>query len=499
LNRTVRTVVLGLLFLCACPDLVAQNQVPFNQRDDQYRLLGLKRAREAYTMARAEYERQKDLFERDLLTQAALERSRSMYADAEVNYQQSLLAVLFEQQYVSILEAVKYQGEDGRKRVRLKVANMSGGSAEFRQLVEVDDELFRSLQPDVVHNVYVSILNSDGAIISQPYEAKIEELHYGKPKTLDFAMLQDLDAVTVYLIYSNGTERNFKVFLQKDATADQVYVQSEQFSQEVPLGKTASFDLTLELFSGGSDTYSLDVVNLPDQIGRYFTDGSGRARLSQLKFTESSRTKAAALEVTLPDRPTDMVQMDQPITFYALVIPRTQRRELGEIGSRTWTEDEIVALGAGYVRLELVPRGKGELLVRAPLLYHSIEAGDEVRTRIDLYNEGSHRIDQLEFDVELPLGWSRALAPDRMATLDIGEEKPLELTLVPPEEVAEGKYDIRLRITGLSDNQPIASEDKTFTVEVRAGSNIAGTMIILLLLVGVVGGVVVFAIRLSRR
>jgi uncharacterized membrane protein len=491
--------VFGLLLLSACPELGAQSQVPFNQRDDQYRLLGLKRAREAYNMARAEYERQKDLFDRDLLTQAALERARSMYADAEVNYQQSLLAVLFEQQYVSILEAVKYQGDDGRKRVRLKVANMSGGSAEFRQLVEVDDELFRSLQPDVVHNVYVSILNSEGAIISQPYEAKIDELRFGQPKTLDFAMLQDLDAVTVYLIYSNGTERNFKVFLQKDATADQVIVQSEQFSQEVPLGKTASFDLTLELFSGGSDTYSLDVVNLPEQIGRYFTDGSGRARLSQLKFTESSRTKGAALEVTLPDRPTDMVQMDRPIAFYALVIPRSERRELGDIGNRTWTEEEIAALGVGYVRLELVPRGKGELLVRAPLLFHSIQSGDEVSARVDLYNEGSHRIDQLEFDVELPLGWSRTLDPDRIATLDIGQEKKLELLLVPPEEVAEGKYDIRLRITGLSDNQPIASEDKTFTVEVRADSNIAGTMIVLLLLVGVVGGVVVFAIRLSRR
>ena len=116
MNRLLLLLILAAGLVFAPGKAKAQSQVPFNQRDDQYRLLGLKRAREAFKMARSEYDRQKDLFDRDLLTQAALERSRSMYADAEVNYQQSLLAVLFEQQYVSILEAVKYQGDDGRKR-----------------------------------------------------------------------------------------------------------------------------------------------------------------------------------------------------------------------------------------------------------------------------------------------------------------------------------------------------------------------------------------------
>ena len=45
-----------------------------------------------------------------------------------------------------------------------------------------------------------------------------------------------------------------------------VAVQSEQFSQEVELGQTASFDLTLELFSGTDNTFSLEVVNLPQDL-----------------------------------------------------------------------------------------------------------------------------------------------------------------------------------------------------------------------------------------
>jgi uncharacterized membrane protein len=486
-------------WLGSLPAATAQTQVPFNQRDDQYRLLGLKRAKEAYEVARSEYERQKDLFARNLITKADVERARSLYADAEVNYQQSLLAVLFEQQYVSVLEAVKYQAEDGHKHVRLKIANMSGGSAEFRKLIEIEDELFRALQPDVVHNVYVSILNDEGAIISQPYEAKVERLRYGEPRTLDFALLQELDAVTVYLIYSNGTERNFKVFLQKDATVNRVAVQAEQFSQEVQLGASATYGLTFELFSGESDTYGLEVVNLPDVIARYFSDPSGRVRLSQIKFTESTRTKPATLEVTLPDRPSEAVVMDEPIAFYALVIPRAQRRELGDPGDKTWTEDEIKALDVGYTRLELVPRGKGELRVRAPLLFHSITAGETVRMIADLYNEGSHRIDHIAFDVELPLEWDKEIVPAAVSALGIGEEKRVEFTFLPPDDVPEGKYDIRLRTTGTSDNQPVEGEDKTITVEVRGQTSVLAAALILVLLIGVVGGVVVFAVRLSRR
>ena len=157
-----------------------------------------------------------------------------------------------------------------RSGVRLLVANASGGSDELQKLVNIDDKLFRSLQPDVINNVYVSIENNDGAIISQPYESKIEVLRYGAPRELDFTLLQDVDAVTVSIIYGSGTQRTMKIFLQKDASANKVLVQADQFSQEGELGKTARFDLTLELFSRTSNTFGLEVVNLPQQISRSF-------------------------------------------------------------------------------------------------------------------------------------------------------------------------------------------------------------------------------------
>lgn len=499
-KKTMRYwIVVLILGLIGFSSVSGQVNSSFNQRDDQYRLLGLKRARELYDVARSEYERQQELFSRNLINKAELERAHSVFSDAEVNYQQSLLAVLFEQQYVSVTAAVKYQSAGDAKRVRLTLANMSGGSAEFRHLLNMEDDLLQSLKPEVVHNVYVSLLNDEGAIISQPYEAKIEELRYGEPQTLDFAMLQDLDVLTVYLIYSNGTERRFKIYLQKDQSVNQVIIQSEQFSQEINLGESAKFDLTLEQFSGSSDNYSLQVVNLPRQIARSFTDPSGRVRLTQLKFTEAAQIKRAALEVSLPDRPTAEVSMGAPIEFFALVVPREQLAELPDLQSRTWSESEIAALDVGYVRLELAPRGQGELLVRAPMLFQSITAGESVTLEFELFNEGSHRIDNIEFDVELPLRWSKELNPDLISALEIGADKRVTLTLTPPADISEGRYDVRLRSDAMSNNQPVIGEDKTFTIEVRSEANVLGASLITVLLIGLVGGIVVFGVRLSKK
>ncbi|MBX2990713.1 MAG: hypothetical protein KF749_06035 [Bacteroidetes bacterium] len=471
----------------------------FNQRDDKYRLLGLKRAKEYFEVQRKEYERQQELFRKGLISQVELDRVKNSFADAEVNYQQSLLAVLFEQQYVSIDKAVKYQAADGTKRVRLTVANASGATEEFQKLLGLDDPLFRSLQPDMIHNVYISLYNNDGAIISQPYEAKIEQLRSGQPKRADFGLLQDLDAVTVNIIYGNGTSRTLKILLQKDNTANKVIVQSQQFSQEVELGKSATFDLRLELFSGIDNTFSLEVINLPQQINRFFKDVGSQARLSQIKFTENVNARQAGLEVSLPDRPNERVPMDTAIPFYVLVIPADKVREVRKAGEKEWTEEEIKDLNVGYVRLELMPRGRGRILVRAPQLYHTIKPDGQMEMTVDVVNEGTRRLDNLKIDVDLPLNWSKTIDPAVIPMLDINEERRIALTAVPPSGISVGRYDIRLRTSALSDNQPVNAEDKIVTVEVTADASVFGTLVLVLLILGLVGGIVAFGIRLSRK
>lgn len=474
-------------------------QVNYNQRDDQYRLLGLKRAKEMFEVAREEFEQQKKLFEKGLISQIELDRARGRFADAEVNYQQSMLAVLFERQYVSVSRAIKFQDKNGHKYVRVQVKNTSGGSAEFKKMLNIDEELFRALQPEVIQDVYVSLLNDQSTIISNPYERKIEELKYGHPVDLEFELLQDLDAVTVSITYGNGAQRAPKIFLQKDRSVNKVILQSEQFSQEAELGGSATFDLTLELFSGTNNTFKLEVVNLPVQITRYFIDPISQARLSQFKFTESTNTRRAALQVFLPDRPSNEVVMDTPISFYVLVMPHDQVHKLETVNAKLWTQEEIAQLNAGYVRLELVPRGKGKLLVRAPQLFHTMKPEGVMQFAIDVINEGTRRLDNVLVQVDPPLNWEKNIDPAVIPALNIAEEKRVAIKAKPPHGISAGRYEIRVRTTALSDNQPVMAEDKSFTVEIQSETNLLGISLIATIVIGLVVGIVIFGIKLSRR
>lgn len=490
-------VLLSIFFLIQTADLFPQ--VNYNQRDDKYRLLGLKRAKEIYEAAKKELDRAKELYSKKFMSEVEFDKIKAAYADAEVNYQQSLLAVLFENQFVTVEDAVKYQTKDGKKRVRLRMANTSAGSEEYRKLLNIDEPYFKTLQPDVISNVYVSLANDRNEIISRPYESKITELLYGKPRDLDFQLLQDLDAVTVNIIFGNGSTRSMRIYLQKDQSKNIAAVQSEQFSQEGELGNSAVYDLTLELFSGESNTFSLEVVNLPDQVNRIFRDPQTRARLSQLRFLENANTRKVSLEVTLPDRPNELIKMDESISFYVMVIPVERMDEFRQRNPRKWTEDEIKTFNAGYAKLELIPRGKGRLIIKAPQLYFQTRKSEQISGYIDLVNEGSGRLDNTEVKIDAPLNWLKEVTPSVTDKIETGAEKRVGFRITPPADVQPGRYEIRIKTTSMSDNQPVTAEDKVVTIEIEGETSFLGTLLVVLLITGVLGGIVWFGIKLSRK
>ena len=496
---TYRGLLFGLV-LAALGIGSVQAQSPFpNARDDSYPLLGLKRAKSTYERAQSELNRIQELYNKDLVSLQDYENAKNTFADAEVNYQQSLLVLLFEQQFVSISKAIKNQDESGRKSVTVTLANTSSATSEFAQIVDFEDEIFRSLQPDVIHNIYVSLSNDDGAIISSPYEVKLQSLVTDEPKSVEFELLQDVDEVTVNIIYGNGASRSPKVFLQKDASANKVLIQSEQFSQELELGSSATFGMSLELFSGVDNTYKLETVNLPQSVTRYFNEAGGQARLSQIRFTESTNTRSANLQISLPDRPTDDVIMDSPISFYVLAIPRNRLDEFNEKRNETWSQEDVEALNVGFARLELIPRGVGRLVVKAPQLYNTALAGDPVEFTFQVVNEGSRRLDNIEFELDTPFEWEKTVEPAIIPELDIREEQTVRVTLTPPTDITVGRYETRMRSTSLSDNQPVNAENKSFTVEITAEASFFGTAIILFLILGLVSGLVYFGVKLSRK
>ena len=73
------------------------------------------------------------------------------------------------------------------------------------------------------------------------------------------------------------------------------------------------------------------------------------------------------------------------------------------------------------------------------------------------------------------------------------------LKITPAADVSVGRYEVRLRTTALSDNQPVNAEDKTAIMEIQAETSVIGTILLVLLILGLVSGMVVFGIRLSRK
>lgn len=471
----------------------------FNPRDETFKLLGLKRAKEEYELARKALERNKLLFQEGHVSQKIYDDARELFSQKEVNYMQQMLSILFEKQYVIIGNAVKYSSGTGERHVRITLKNSSSGSAELKHLVNIDDELFRTLEPDIINNIYVSIKNNDNAIIGQPYEHKIERLLPNQPEELDFVLLQDLDVINVALMYGSNITDEKKIYLQRDHSMNRVELKSDQFSQEAELGKSATYDLSLELFSVSSDTFKLEVLNLPGQISRHFTAAGSSTRLSHFRFSESSSTQRASLRIFLPDRAVDSIVTGQSIKFYVLAVPQDRVHDLNLDYSRQYTEEELMRMEAGYVKLELVPRGIGNLLVRAQQLFFSAKAGGHVSVPIELVNDGTRSLNNVEIKVALPLNWTHSVDPPNINRLDVSEQKRVFINIMPVSDVAPGRYEARVTTTSLSDEQVISGDDRNIIIEIQAETNVAGMIIIILLILGLVGGMVVFGIKLSRR
>lgn len=491
--------VIFFVLLSLQQGVLAQSPFP-NARDDNYPLLGLKRAKSAYEKTLNDYQRNQELFARQLIAQRELDATRTAFSDAEVNYQQSLLVLLFEQQFISILDAVKRKDESGNIRVSLTLSNTTGKSAEFAQLENMNiDRLLQGLRTDRIHNVYVSLSNEENAIISKPYETKIDELISGEPHTVEFDLLQDVDAITVNLIYGNGASRSPKVYLRKDASANRLLVRAESFSQEIELGSTASFPLNLELFSGTEDTYQLLVANLPDEISRTFKDNQSQARLSQIRFTESANALLTNLELTLPDRPSEHLPLDKPISFFVMAVPRNRATEMRQLSFDKMDEEELNALEIGYARLELTAKGVGKLVVKAPQLYKNVLPGAAASFTFTLSNEGTRSLENVEFEIDAPLNWAKDVSPLLIRRLDIREEIQVTLSLTPAPSTSVGRYQTRMRTTALSNNSPIPADTKIFAIQIDQESNPLTIAFLALLILGLIGGFLWMGIKLARK
>jgi hypothetical protein len=488
----VTTVLILLIFLGGA-SLFAQ------QESQSIKLLRLKQAQLSLQEKEGDFNRALKLKEEGLISEEDFARKRTAYLQAQVSYQEALINFLGSEARISVVSAVKYQDNSGKKMVRVTLRYSSKELKELERLNIDAQDLFPLDFIREIKDVFVS-LQSEGRIISDPYEKTISSMPLESERQVTFQLLKDVENLGINVFYA-GREESTAVYLQKGLSANIVTINSAQFSQEADLESQATFDLSLEKFSGEANVFKLMVLNLPNQITYEFVDPQTQARLSQIKFTEGITSMQLSLRLYLPKNADDEVVMDQSIEFFALAMDSTQEEQLLEImetGARI-EKETIEELRLGHVRLELIPRGVGRIEVQAVNLYHEINTGENVKMDVRIRNTGTRRLNNIRIYTDLPINWRSEVTPDLIPILEQNKEEVVTLEFIPPVDVSVGDYEPRIRTECIADNRRVESEDKIVRIHISAKTNVVGITLLIVLLIGLLVGIVIFGIKLTRR
>jgi hypothetical protein len=482
--------------LLATVSLAAQTQ-----ESQSMKLLRLKSAQLSLELKKADFDRYLKLKEDGLTSEADFAQRQTAYLQAQVDYQQALINFMGSEARISVASAVKFQDRSGKKFVRVSLRYMSKELKELANLKISAEDLFPLDFMKELKDVYVSLL-SEGKVISDPYEKTIASLPIETEREVTFQLLKDVENLDISVSYSGKTETT-SVFLQKGISANMVTVNSAQFSQEADLESTATYDLSLEKFSGEANVFKLEAVNLPTQITYEFSDPTSSARLSQIKFSEGVTSLKLQLKLYLPKNPDERVVLDKPLEFFVVALDNDQTLKFREVESAAGAAGiglkEIEVLKAGSVKLELIPRGVPKVEVQAVNLYHEIKAGDNISMDVTIRNTGTRKLDNVRVFCDLPLNWRVEIKPDLIPTLEQNKDEVVSINFLPPAGVSVGDYEPKIRTDAVADNRRVESEDKIVRIHISSKANVLGIGALVLLLVGLLVGIVVFGIKLTRR
>jgi len=471
------------------------------QESQSMKLLRLKSAHLSLELKKADFDRYLTLKEEGLASEADFAARQTAYSQAQVDYQQALISFMGSEARISVASAVKYQDRAGKKFVRVALRYSSKELKELANLKISAEDLFPLDFMKELKDVYVSLL-SEGKVISDPYEKTVATLPIEAERDVTFQLLKDVENLDISVSYSGKTETT-SVYLQKGVSANMVTVNSAQFSQEADLESTATYDLSLEKFSGEANVFKLEAVNLPAQITYEFSDPTTSARLSQIKFSEGVTSLKLQLKLYLPKNPDEKVILDKPLEFFVLALDSDQTEKLRGLeataGGAGLGAEAVDGLKAGSVKLELIPRGVPKVEVQAVNLYHEIKVGDIISMDVTIRNTGTRRLNNVRVFCDLPLNWRVEIAPDLIATLEQNKDEVVKIRFLPPDGVSVGDYEPKIRTDAIADNRRVESEDKIVRIHITSKANVIGIGALVLLLVGLLVGIVVFGIKLTRR
>ncbi|NKB67320.1 MAG: hypothetical protein GKR89_09695 [Candidatus Latescibacteria bacterium] len=482
------------------PSLTREQQLNQLKLREHHLLLEQRRA------SLASYEQERDiaqrLFDQGFIAlqevkqkQNRFEQARLNYAQASIDLDQTKLDLLDNATHIVIAQARKYQSEEGHSMVDIVLHNAS----DTRDALLVDpslheDELRTLLK---MENIFVSL--EAGPIVGEPYEMRIDSLAVDQSRKLTFRLLQDGASVNVVLQYLEKTDSR-SVILTKGNRQDLPTINSAQFSQEGKLNGQLGFDLSLQRLSDEERSFSLAVLGLPAKIEYSFVDQG--AVVNQIKFDENTPAARLDLRLQIPRKlPPRFIGVSRP--FFALVTLPSQYGQINELkaryGDRAIPEDDIKGLKGNYVKLELTPKGLGQLEVLVANRYQEIEVGQELGLQLEFLNRGTAAVQNIKAELDLPYEWESQVDPDVIRLLEPNQRVQVHVLARPPLDIAVGEYELGIEAQGQVGTEDIQSLEKNIKIHLTAGSNMAGNTVLIGALILLVVGIGLASIRIGRR
>ncbi|MDR0794697.1 MAG: hypothetical protein LBE79_01375 [Tannerella sp.] len=488
---------LTVFFLCMCLFLTCQAGLAQNENEASL-LLDLKKVRAEFEVSKQKYENDIKLYDEKAISLNDLNKSKNELLSKEVDYQKLILRLISQQSYITVEQAVKYQTERGDRKVKVILNSALEGNEEYLNQFRDHFDIFTpEMRSGKIYNIYVSLVdNETKTIIGSPYEYRIPFIELGKTGTADFELLKDMESLTVALSYNNKKDEK-NIYLKKGGSSNEIDIAAMQFSQEADLSSSATYQLSLERFSSSDDIYRLVVIGLPRQITYDFTDAG--SKVSQIRFAQGINVKRLSLQIYLPDRDDEQIVIDKPIHFQALALTNAEYRKIEGKDLSAISFEELQANISGSEQLEIIPRGKGRIEVRANSLYHEITAGKEVSMDIVVRNAGRRRLDNIKVSTERPLGWQTVITPDVIRELEPEKEEKVNIRIIPPKDGGVGAQEVKFKTEAMADNRKVETEDKNVRIQVNAATSVFGTLLLILALIGLIGGIIWFGMKLSRK
>jgi hypothetical protein len=463
----------------------------------------------ALSRAEASYKESQALFEKGLCSKVELAQAEEVYNKARVGREQAgielektRLAFLNDALYVALEKAVLYRDIDGRKHALLTLRN---GSDERKLVDEAGAGATGQTSLLTIENLTVRILN-EGKLIGRPFEYKIKQLAYHQTRSVDFVLQRETEAVTVEMAYAD-TVVQLPVFLEKEAKEDRVLVEALQFSLEGELGTRVSYDMTLERFVDDDKTFTLEVLNLPSDYSYEFREVGEQAanadrRVSRIRFMKGLTTKGMQLLINMP-KEIGKDDINTKITFYVLALDRGAQQRLASAKAASQGQplsaEALDSAALAYEMLELVPRGRAEITIEASNFFTKMKLGEPVKWSFNLHNTGTVKLDRIRVYTGLPLDWTAGVNPEKDITLEVEAKQRVDAEFIPAADVVAGDYEVKVEAKTLHEGRDVEATAKIMRIQIEGKSNILIGSILMIVLIGMIVGVAVLTIKISRR